>query len=174
MAAPRALTPSRSRTIPARLHAATLERLREIDPDTLRPHTCASVARWLGEVHGIHVHRLAVQRLRAAAEKHSAAQVTDALRGEIAEKVPGVLAKVSRILRRLDERARTETNTQKLAAATSAATRALHELATLGGVAAPIAVDLTTNGHPITLRWADEPADDHAPAAPPGAAGGGP
>lgn len=149
MAAPRAPTPSRSRTIPVRLHAVTLERLRETDPDTLRPYTCKSVARWLGTAHGCPTSRAAVQRLRAAAEKHTSAQVTAALREEIAEKVPGALTKLSRILRRLDERARTETNTQKLAAATSAATRALHELATLGGVAAPQQIDVTSGGQPL-------------------------
>ena len=150
MAAPRAPKPPRSRTIPAALHAATFARLREVNPDTLRPHTCAEVARWLGEVHGLTVSRYAIERLRDAAEKHTSAQVTAALREEFAAVVPSILARLKRTSKRLDERARTETNTQKLAAATSSLTRALHELATLGGVAAPVQVDLTSGGAPIT------------------------
>lgn len=148
MAAPKP-PPPRSRTIPPALHAATLERLRETNPDTRRPYTCAEVARWLDEVHGCPASRAAVQRLRAAAEKHSAGQVTDALREEIAEAVAPMLARLKRTARRLDERARTETNTQKLAAATSSLTRAVKELATLGGVAAALKVDVTTDGAPI-------------------------
>lgn len=144
--------PPRSRTIPPALHALALARLAEQNPATLRPYTCSEVARWLGEAHGCPASRLAVQRLRAAAEKHTEAQVVAALREEIAAKVPGVLAKLSRIVKRLDERAGTETNTQKLAAATTAATRALHELATLGGIAAPIALDLTSGGKPLDAR----------------------
>ena len=150
MAAPRAPKPPRSRTIPAALHAATFARLREVNPDTLRPHTCAEVACWLGEAHGCPVSRYAVERLRVTAEKLTSAQVTAALREEIADAVPLILARLKRTSKRLDERARTETNTQKLAAATSSLTRALHELATLGGVAAPVQVDLTSGGAPIT------------------------
>lgn len=155
MPAPKAPTPSpappRSRTIPAKLHAATLERLREPNPDTLRPHTCAEVARWLDEVHGCPASRAAVQRLRASAEKHSAGQVTDALREEIAEAVGPMLARLKRTARRLDERARTETNTLKLAAATSSLARAVKELATLGGVAAPQQIDLSSGGSPLVF-----------------------
>lgn len=150
MVAPRAPTPSRSRTIPAALHAATLARLREINPDTLRPYSCTEVARWLGEAHGLPVSRYAIERLRVTAEKHTGAQVTAALREEIADAVPAILARLKRTARRLDERARIETNTQKLAAAVSSLTRALHELTTLGGVAAPVHVDLTSGGAPIT------------------------
>ncbi len=158
-------SPSRSRTIPANLHAATLARLRETDPDTGRPHTCASVAKWLDTQHGCPASRLAVQRLRATVEKHTAAQVTAALREEIAEAVPAILSRVKKATKRLDAVSSTSKSTKDLAAATNALTRALHELATLGGVAAPIAVDLTNNGRSITLVWADAPADDHAPGA---------
>ena len=182
MVAPRAPTPSRSRTIPAALHAAALARLREINPDTLRPYTCTEVARWLGDAHGCPVSRQAVQRLRAVTEKHTSAQVTAALREEFAAVVPSILARLKRTTRRLDERARTETNTQKLAAATSSLTRALHELATLGGVAAPLAVDLTSGGQPLEdaraalaaqlARLAQEPSADDASEAPGGAAEG--
>ncbi len=161
--------PARSRTIPANLHAATRARLRETDPDTARPHTCASVARWLAEAHGCPASRLAVQRLRAASEKHTSAQVTAALREEIAEAVPAILARVKRATKHLGEVAAKSKSTKDVAAATNALTRALHELATLGGVAAPIAVDLNSHGRPITLRWVDAPADDHAPAASPAA-----
>lgn len=148
-AAPTAPTPPRSRTIPQRLHAATLARLGEVDPDTARPHTCKSVARWLAEAHGCPASSCAVRRLRATAEKHTSAQVTAALREEIAEAVPAILARMKRASKRLDERVRVETNTQKLAAALNACTRAAHELAALGGVAAPVQVDVTSGGAPI-------------------------
>jgi hypothetical protein len=141
--------PARSRTIPANLHAATLARLRETDPDTGRPHTCASVAKWLDEAHGCPASRLAVQRLRATVEKHTSAQVTAALREEIAEAVPAILARVQRSTKRLDAAAARSTSTKDLAAATNALTRALHELATLGGVAAPQQLDLTSGGKPL-------------------------
>jgi len=141
--------PARSRTIPADLHAATLARLRELNPDTARPFTCAEVAKWLDATHKCPASRLAVQRLRATTEAHTAAQVTAALREEVAESVRPMLARLNRVSRRLEERARTETNVQKLAAATSALARAHHELATVGGVAAPTQIDLTSGGQPL-------------------------
>lgn len=141
--------PARSRTIPAALHAETLARLREINPDTARPYTCAEVAKWLGEHRACPASRLAVQRLRATVEAHTSAQVTAALREEIADKVPALLAKVDRAARRVATLVGTEKNTQRAAAALNALTRATHELATLGGVAAPVQVDLTSGGAPI-------------------------
>jgi len=158
-------TPSRSRTIPAGLHAATLQRLRETNPDTARPFTCAEVARWLDEAHKCPASQDAVKRLRAAAEKHTEAQVVAAIREELRGAVAPTKAKLARALRRLDELALKSRDPKAVAAAVNATTRALHELATLGGVAAPIAVDLTNNGRSITLVWADAPADDHAPGA---------
>lgn len=146
---PQPAPPPRSRTIPPALHAPVLTMLGEINPDTLRPYTCAEVARWLDEAHHCPASRLAVQRLRAAAEKHTSAQVTEALRGEIADAVGPMLGRLKRTARRLEERARTEQNTQKLAAATTALTRAVHELTTLGGVAAALKVDVSSGGAPI-------------------------
>ena len=175
MPAPRAPTPSRSRTIPAKLHAATLERLRETNPDTLRPYTCAEVARWLDEARGCPVSRQAVQRLRAAAEKHTSAQVAAALREEVADRLPALLARVDRASRRVAELARTEKNTQHAAAALNALTRAARDLATLSGVAAALKVDVTSGGAPITdvraalatqlARLAGDPAPDEAGGA---------
>ena len=180
--AARKTRPARSRTIPANLHAATIARLRETDPDTGRPHTCASVAKWLDTAHGCPAHRLAVQRLRATVEKHTSAQVTAALREEIAEKVPALLAKVDRAARRVATLVGTEKNTQRAAAALNALTRATHELATLGGVAAPLAVDLTSGGQPLvdaraTLAarlagLAQEPEPGGADSAPGGPSSG--
>lgn len=166
-AATRTPRPPRSRTIPQRLHAATLARLGEIDPDTARPHTCKSVARWLDEAHGCPASRLAVQRLRAGVEKHTDAQVVAAIRDELRDAVRPTKAKLSRALRRLDGLAQKSNDLKAIAAATNATSRALQALATLGGVAAPVAVDLNPHGRSITLVWADTPPDDHAPGAPP-------
>ena len=44
-----------------------------------------------------------------------------------------------------------------IAAATNALTRALHEVAHLSGVATPVAVDVTSGGHPLTVYV---PAED--------------
>ena len=173
MVAPRAPTPSRSRTIPAALHAAALARLREINPDTLRPYTCTEVARWLGEARGCPVSRQAVQRLRAAVERQTAEQRNAAIREEFVDLIAPTRAKLSRALRKLDELTDKSKSARDVAAGVNAVARALSTLSDLSGVSAPQAVDLTTNGRAITLRWADEPADDHPPAAPPGAAGGG-
>lgn len=175
MAAPKPPTPPRSRTIPPKLHAATLERLRETNPDTLKPFTCSEVARWLGEAHGCPASRLAVQRLRAAAEKHSSAQVAAALREEIVERLPALLARVDRASRRVAELTRTEKNTQRAAAALNALTRASRDLATLSGAAAALKVDVTSGGAPIAdvratlatqlARLADGSAPDPAGGA---------
>ncbi len=165
--------PPRSRTIPARLHAAALERLGETNPDTLRPYTCTEVARWLGEARGCPVSRQAVQRLRAAVERQTAEQRNAAIREEFVDLIAPTRAKLSRALRKLDELTDKSKSARDVAAGVNAVARALSTLSDLSGVSAPQAVDLTTNGRAITLRWADEPADDHPPAAPPGAAGGG-
>lgn len=176
--------PARSRTIPAGLHAATLQRLRDTDPDTLRPHTCVSVARWLAEAHGCPASRLAVQRLRAASEKHTEAQVVAAIRDELRDAVRPTKAKLTRALRRLDELALKSRDPKAVAAAVNATTRALHELATLGGVAAPTQLDLTSGGKPLDdvhdrllarlARFAQEPdAGGPRPVGPDAPEGGG-
>lgn len=176
--------PARSRTIPANLHAATIARLRETDPDTGRPHTCASVAKWLDTAHGCPAHRLAVQRLRATVEKHTSAQVTAALREEIAGAVPVILARVLRATKRLDRVCSPSRSPKDVAAATNALTRALHEIATLGGVAAPTQLDLTSGGKPLDdvhdrllarlARFAQEPdAGGPRPVGPDAPEGGG-
>lgn len=162
-----------SRAIPSALHGAVMERLRTLDPDTGRTHGTREVARWLAAAHGLCVHSTTVARLRVSLEKHTEAQVVAAIREELRDAVRPTKAKLSRALRRLDEISRNSNDLKAVAAAVNATTRALHELTTLGGVAAPQQIDVTTNGRAITLRWADEPADDHPPAAPSGAAGGG-
>jgi hypothetical protein len=160
--------------IPAALHAATLERLRTLNPDTRRQHTTRDVAAWLRDVHGLSVHAATVGRLQAAAEKYTDSQVVAAIREELRETIAPTRRKLSRALVKLDQLVAQSDDPKAVAAAVNATTRALHELAVVSGVAAPVSVDLTTNGRPINLRWADEAPDDHAPAAPSGTAGGGP
>lgn len=144
-----------SRSIPAALHGAVMERLRTIDPDTRRTHGIRAVARWLAEAHGIRVHSSTVARLRVSLEKHTEAQVVAALREELRDTIAPTRAKLSRALRKLDALVATSRDPKAVAAAVNATTRALHELTTLGGVAAPQQIDLTSGGKPL----------DHARAA---------
>ncbi len=164
----------RSRTIPAALHDAVLLRLRETDPETRRTYTAVDVAKWLEEAHQLRVSSRAVYRLRAAAEKHTDAQLAAALREEMRELLAPTKAKLSRALRRLDAVSGKSKSTRDLAAAVNATARALESLADLSGVSAPTQIDLAPSG-PLTLVWTDAPrADDPpAPAAPEAAGGGG-
>lgn len=171
-----------SRAIPPHLHAAVMDRLKTIDPETGLTHGTRAVASWLAEAHGIRVHHATVARLRVALERHTEAQVVAALREELRETVAPTRAKLARSLRRLDELVRKSRDPKAVAAAVNATTRALHELATLGGVAAPVSVDLTSGGQPladarITLAsrlagLAQEPDPGGAGAAPGGPSAG--
>lgn len=165
-----------SRTIPAEHHAAVLERLRTKDPDTGKPYTSKAVATWLRETHNVHASSMAVLRLQAAVSEHGDRIIIAALREELRDAVAPVKARLLRATKKLDERLAEETNTQKVAAGVTAMTRALHELTQLGGVAAPISVDVTSGGRSIDelraefrqklARLSQEPdADEEGPLA---------
>lgn len=151
MAAPPPPTPRppRSRTIPAALHGAVLERLRAVDPDTQRLHTTRGVAKWLETEHGVNVHHATVARLRVAAEKHTEAQVVAAIREELRDAVAPTRRKLSRALAKLDSLVEKSKDPKAVSAAVNATTRALHELAAISGVSAPKQLDLTSGGKPL-------------------------
>ena len=123
--------------------------LRTNDPDTGKPHTARAVAKWLHAEHGLRVSHMTVLRLQAALSERGDALIVAALREELRDAVAPVKTRLLRATRRLDVRLATETNTQKVAAGVTAMTRALHELAELGDVAAPLKVDLTSGGKSI-------------------------
>lgn len=156
--------PPRSRSIPAALHTATLNRLRETNPDTARPFNCSDVAVWLAKEHGVAVSRYAVERLRAAIEKHTEAQVIAAMREEFREAIGPTKKKLTAAMRKLDVLVAGSTSTRDVAAGVNAISRVLHELATLSGVAAPAQVNVT-NDAPINLVWPDAPVEQPADGA---------
>ena len=167
--------PRGSRAIPSSLHGAVVTRLAEKSPSG-KPYTAQEVATWLQTEHGVTASRMSVLRLHAAVDAKGAALLVEALRATLRDSVGPALARVRRGARRVDALLSKERNTQKAAAGLSALTRALHEIATLGGVAAPIAVDHTTNGQPLPdvyaalaaglARLAAEPDADCAGDAP--------
>ena len=126
-------------------------RLRELNPDTQRPHTTRDVARWLEAEHKIHVGHTTVGRLRIAAERLSDTQVVAAIREELREAIAPTKAKLFRAARHLDTLVRKSKSTKDVAAGLNAYTRMLHELATLSGVAAPAQVDVTSAGSPLNF-----------------------
>lgn len=152
--------PPRSLTIPAGLHGVTLQRLREINPDTLRAYNCREVAAWLAEKHGCPASSKAVQRLRAADEKYSSAQVASALREELAAAVGPTKVKLAAALRHLDELVRKSKSVRAVATGVNAYARVLREFATLGGVAAPAQVDVTSGGSPLNFYLPAKRDDD--------------
>lgn len=121
-----------------------------MNPDTRQAFTAGEVARWLESEHGVRASKSAVVRLRAAAERHSSAHVREAIREEVAARIPAVLARVERAGRRLAEAAAKSKSTKDLAAALNAQTRALRELSTVCGLTAPQQIDVTSGGQPVT------------------------
>lgn len=160
---------TRSRSIPAELHAPLLAWLRAAHPDG-RPRGYREAVVWLAETHSVRATRMAVCRVVADAEERGEALVVAALREELRDAVEPIKASVMRAVKVVDGLIRTEDDTGKAASALRAQVAALEALAKLGGVAAPVAVDVTSGGSrtAITLVWPDAPrADDHAPEAPP-------
>lgn len=168
-----------SRAIPEALHGAISAQFKAVDPSTGKPYTSRAIAAWLKTTHGIDASYRTVLRIHAATAEHGHALIVEALRAELRDAVGPAKAKLTRVLRRLDTLAARSKSVKDVAAAVNATTRALHELAHLGGVAAPLAVDLTSGGQPLDIartrlaesltRLAQEPDGTAA-----GGASGGP
>lgn len=139
---------------------AVLERLKSIDPSTGKPYTSRSVAAWLRSAHDVKTTYRSVLRLHAAVTERGEALIVAALREELRDAVAPALARLKRASKRLDTLAARSKSVKDLAAATNAMTRALHEVAHLGGVAAPVTVDVTSGGKPLTVYV---PAEDTLP-----------
>jgi len=142
-----------SLTIPAHLHAPLLAWLRA--PAT-PPRTYRAAIAWLAETHEVKATRMAVCRVVAAAEKRGDALIVAALREELRDAVEPTKAATMRGVRTVDALLRSEDDTAKAAAGLRALTGALETLAKLGGVAAPITVDLTSGGQTLRVYLPDE------------------
>lgn len=137
-----------SRTIPSELHAPILAWLRE-PSDSGRPRTYVAAAAWVGETYGVKITRMSVCRLVATNEARGDQLIIAALREELRDAVEPTKAATMRGVRQVDALLQGEDDTAKAAAGLRALTGALEVLAKLGGVAAPVAVDLTSAGKPI-------------------------
>lgn len=159
-----------SRTIPAELHAAIVARSRETDPVTGKPFTYVGIAAWLNTEHGVHASRMAVCRVLAGAHERGEELIVAALREELRDAVAPAKRALLRAVKRLDDQLLTETRTDRLASGVRALSTALGTFAKLGGVAAPVTVDLTSGGQPLpdahaalaaaVARLAQEPGAD--------------
>lgn len=145
-----------SRVIPVALQGEVVEKLGSLNPATGRPWTSREVSAWLKEAHGVKASRMSVLRVQAHASDKANALVIEAIRAELRDDVIPAREKLMRALRHLDAITRDSTSVKDVAASVSATTRALHELAHLGGVAAPVQVDLTSGGATLKIYLPDE------------------
>lgn len=165
-----------SRAIPEALHGAIVAQFKAVDPATGKPYTSRAIASWLKTTHKVDASYRTLLRIHAAATEHGDALIVEALRAELRDAVGPAKAKLGRALRRLDTLTSKSKSVKDVSAAVNATTRALHELAHLGGVAAPLAVDLTSGGQPLDIararlaesltRLAQEPDGSAAGGAP--------
>lgn len=161
---------TRSRSIPAELHAPLLAWLRAAHPDG-RPRGYREAVVWLAETHNVRATRMAVCRVVADAEERGEALVIAALREELRDAVEPAKEALRRGIRKLDQLLRTEDDTGKAAQGVRALVAALETTAKLGGVAAPVAVDVTSGGQPLPDAYAELAASLARLAQEPDAAG---
>ncbi len=165
------------RKIPQALVAAVVARAREVDPATGRPPTQRELAAWLTTVHNVKASRMAVCRALAAADEKGDALIVTALREELRDAVLPAKRTLMRAVRQLDDALQNEKKTEALASGVRALSTALNTLGRLGGVAAPLSVDVTSGGQPLpdahaaltaaVARLAQEPGADAADEADP-------
>lgn len=160
---------TRSRSIPAELHAPLLAWLDGAHPDG-RPRTQADAAAWLASEHNVRVSRMAVTRLVASHSKRGEAIIVEALRERFVDAVGPLRARVTRMAAEVEEAAKAEPDTMKKAVALRAVTGALDTFAKVAGLAAT-KVDLTSNGKTLAtaavviLPPLDPDDDDAGPGA---------
>ncbi len=138
-----------SRIIPASLHAATLAQLAAQNPETGKPFTSREVAAWLFAEHQVKCSHMAVLRLFAAADAQGEQRIVAALREEVRDAVQPALKRLVRGCKALDGAIAGEKNAAKIAAGVRALTGALDSVAKLGGVAAPVKIDVTSGGQAL-------------------------
>lgn len=150
-----------------------MARAREVDPATGRPPTQRELAAWLGTEHDVHVSRMAVCRALAAADEKGDALIVTALREELRDAVGPAKRALMRAVKKLDDVLQTEKKPEALASGVRALSTALNTLGKLGGVAAPLSVDVTSGGQPLPDAHAALAAAVARLAAEPGAGGAG-
>ena len=142
--------------IPSSLHAEVMRLRSEMNPDTGAPWTSRETSRWLLDTHGVKASRMAVTRLEAALTKKGAALIAQALRDEMRDEVGPMKAKLVKASRKLALAIESEEDTGKIATGVRALTGVVDAFAKLGGIAAPIALDLVSQGKPIATLTDDQ------------------
>lgn len=135
-----------SRVIPVEHHAEVLRLRGEVNGATGFTWTCADVAAHLLTAHGVRCSRMAVLRLEARLSERGDALIVEALRGTMLTAVGPMRARLVKASKRVAALVADEEDTSRAAAGTRAIGAALDTLAKLAGVAAPIAVDVTSGG----------------------------
>ena len=137
-----------SRVIPAEHHALVMRLRSEVDPATDRVWSCEAIAAHLATL-GVTCSRMAVIRLEARLSKRGDAILIEALRGTMLGAVGPMQARVVKASKHVAALVHNEEDAAKAATAMRALTGALDTLAKLAGVAAPMAVDVTSGGQPF-------------------------
>lgn len=136
--------PVTSRAIPANHHAEVRALRASVNPATGRQWTVEDVAAKLNADHGLTCSHMAVVRLEQRLDAAGEALVVQALREELRDAVGPMVAQVVDATEKLSDLCKNEPRTDRLAAGVRALTASLDTFAKLAGVAAPIAVALTT------------------------------
>lgn len=142
--------------IPASLHTEVMRLRSQTNPDTGAPWSSREVSRWLLDTHGVKASRMAVIRLEAALTKKGEALIAQALREEMRDEVGPMKTRLVKASRHLAAAVACEEDTSKIAAGVRALTGVVDAFAKLGGIAAPMAVDLQSNGKPIATLTDDQ------------------
>lgn len=149
------MIPARSRTIPPALHGPLLAFLREAGPDG-KTHTIRDAAQWLADEHGIKTSARAVARVTAIYNHQAKDLYASILRDEIRDAVGPALDRLRAASRRLGQALEGEDDVKSIALATRAQVAVFDSLAKVSGVAAPVAVDLTSGGQALRVYLPDE------------------
>jgi hypothetical protein len=143
-----------SRVIPA-AHHAEVQRLRSAtNPATGVRWTSREVADHLLATHGVRCSHMAVIRLEAALSERGDALLIEALRGQMLAQVGPAASRLARASKTLARKISTAKDVGKIASGVRAQATALDTLAKLSGVAAPVAVDVTSGGQPLPDAYA--------------------
>jgi len=145
-----------SRVIPSSYHAEIQQLRSQTNPATGLRWTSREVAAYLRETHGVRCSHMAVIRLEAALSEWGDALIAQALREEMRDEVGPMKARLVAASKRLADKVANEEDTSKIAAGVRALSGVVDSFAKLGGVAAPVAIDVTSGGKPLTLYLPDE------------------
>lgn len=147
---------TRPTAIPSSLHAEVMRLRSEMNPGTGTPWTTRETSRWLLDTHGVKASRMAVTRLEAALTKKGDALIAQALRDEMRDEVGPMKTRLVKSARHLAAAIACEEDTSKIAAGVRALTGVVDAFSKLGGIAAPMTVDLQSAGKPIATLTDDQ------------------